>query len=115
MLKEKVMKRELKFYGTWNLIFLGPIDVTSDECQLNVLKKLVSIVSQSIIQKVKLPKQFCQKKSIDAMKNTTEAPITSVLVIENFSPIATNHLYLNLLKSSSSNFLQYNSITRQTL
>ena len=39
------------------------------------LNKLVSIVSQFIIQSVKLPKQVCRNKSIDAMRNTAEAPL----------------------------------------
>ena len=56
--------------------FLGPIGVTNDECQLNGLNKLVSIVSQFIIQSVKLPKQVCWNKRIDAMRNTTEAPLS---------------------------------------
>ena len=55
--------------------FLGPIDVTNDECQLIGLHKLVSIVSQFTIQSVKLPKQVCRNKSIDAMRNTAEAPL----------------------------------------
>ena len=62
MLKKKMIKHKLKFYGN----FLGPIDVTNDECQLNGLNKLVSIVSRLIIQSVKLPKQVCRNKSIDA-------------------------------------------------
>ena len=74
MLKEKMIKLELKFYGNWNLNFLGPIDVTNDECQLNGLNKLVSIVSQLVIQSVKSPKQVSWNKIIDAMRNTTEAP-----------------------------------------
>ena len=57
-----MIKHKLKFYGN----FLGPIDVTNDECQLNGLNKLVSIVSRLIIQSVKLPKQVCRNKSIDA-------------------------------------------------
>ena len=75
MLKEKMIKRELKFYGNWILNFLGPIDVTNDECQLNELSKLVSVVSQFIIQSGKLPIQVCWSKSVDAMRNTTEAPL----------------------------------------
>ena len=70
-----MIKHKLKFYGNWNLNFLGPIDVTNDECQLNGLNKLVSIVSQLIILSVKSPKQICRNKSIDAMRNTTEAPL----------------------------------------
>ena len=74
MLKEKMIKLELKFYGNWNLNFLGPIDNTNDECQLNGLNKLASIVSQLVIQSVKSPKQVSWNKIIDAMRNTTEAP-----------------------------------------
>ena len=55
--------------------FLGPVDVTNDECQLNELDKLVLIVSQLIIQSVKSPKQVCRSKSIDAMRITTETPL----------------------------------------
>ena len=55
--------------------FLGPIDVTRDECQLNELNKLISVVSQLIIQSVKLPNQVCQNKCINAMRNTAEAPL----------------------------------------
>ena len=73
MLKEKMIKRELKFYGNWNLNFLGPTDVANDECQLNGLNKLVSVVSQLIIQSVKSSKQVCWNKSIDAMRSTTKA------------------------------------------
>ena len=79
MLKEKMIKRELKFYGNWNLDFLGPNDVTNDECQLNRLNKLVLIVSQLIIQSFKLSKQAYRNKSIDTVRNITEAPL-------NFGP-----------------------------
>ena len=46
------------------LNFLGPVDFTNAECQLNGLEKLVSIVSQLIIQSVKgwgafFPGQYC--------------------------------------------------------
>ena len=77
--------------------FLGPIDVTNDECQLIGLNKLVSIVSQFIIQSVKLPKQVCRNKSIDAMRNTTEAPL-NIGPNKEFFAITTNRQYLNLLK-----------------
>ena len=97
ILKEKMIKRELKFYGNWILNFLGPIDVTNDECQLIGLNKLVSIVSQFIIQSVKLPKQVCRNKSIDAMRNTTEAPL-NIGPNKEFFAITTNRQYLNLLK-----------------
>ena len=55
--------------------FLGPVDVTNAECQLNELDKLVSIVIQLIIQSVKSPKQACRNKITDPMKNTTETPL----------------------------------------
>ena len=56
--------------------FLGSIDVTNDdECQLNGLNKLVSVVSQLVIQRLKSPKQVYPNKSIDAMRNTTESPL----------------------------------------
>ena len=71
LLKEKMIKRDLRFYENWNLNFLGPIDVTNDECQLNGHNKLVSIVSQLIIQSVKSPKQVCRNKNADATRNTT--------------------------------------------
>ena len=55
------------FYGKRFLNFLE-LDVTNTECQLNGLDKLVSIVSQLIIQNVKSPKQVCRKKRIDDMR-----------------------------------------------
>ena len=87
MLKEKMIKRELKFYGNSNLDFLGPNDVTNDECQLNRLNKLVLIVSQFIIQSFKLPKQAYRNKSIDAMRNINSIKILfcskSVILVTN--------------------------------
>ena len=56
------------FYGKRFLNFLELDDVTNTECQLNGLDKLVSIVSQLIIQNVKSPKQVCRKKRIDDMR-----------------------------------------------
>ena len=56
------------FYGKRFLNFLELDDVTNTECQLNGLGKLVSIVSQLIIQNVKSPKQVCRKKRIDDMR-----------------------------------------------
>ena len=55
--------------------FLGPTDVTNDECLLNGLNKLVSIVSQLIIQIAKSPKVVCWNKNIDVMRNTTGASL----------------------------------------
>ena len=97
ILKERKIKRELKFYGNWNLNFLGPTDVTNDECQLIGLKKLVSIVTQLIIPSVKSPKQICRNKSIDAMRNTAEAPLNMGPINKELFPITTNRQYLNLL------------------
>ena len=63
------------FLRKLNLNFLGPVDVTNDECQLNGLVKLVSVVSQLIIQSVKSPKQVCRNKSIGAIRITTVTPL----------------------------------------
>ena len=47
-------------------------DFTNDECHLNRLDELVSIVSQLIIQNVKSPKQVCRKRRIDDMRKTLQ-------------------------------------------